>query len=297
MTHQPQIQKLHRIVLNDEHGFEPDSLDYLPDFLEAVPDYLERLTVLTSLKEKDLDFSLASLESLEEWVLKKYPTQDDFKQPGEAEAVIALSCYIGETLRRAVPGSEWTVQAKPDVTGYGRPVVRTPDRRQFSPVGYTFASTCSWRRTGQYIREGVARRIELNSPSNDIVEDAVPANTAGSSSGVEFVIRAYDPSVRPEAESGVSIENIHAHEIPASARATFGSILTQYGYEAQRADSFSHEVLGTVVLAANVITFRIPYSDDYESAIMDASMAATEVARDVGLSVYFPFDNTWAEVE
>ena len=43
------------------------------------------------------------------------------------------------------------------------------------------------------------------------------------------------------------------------------------------------------------IAFSIPFWDDAENAIMEASMTACEIAYDVNLRVYDPQADTWIE--
>lgn len=71
----------------------------------------------------ELDYTPASLEVLEHWLIEKYPSIEALLQPREAEILDAASRYIGETLRYACGGS-WTIYLEDKTRSYfGIPVL------------------------------------------------------------------------------------------------------------------------------------------------------------------------------
>ena len=118
-------------------------LDYLPDFLAAVP------SLFPPGKRRKLDFSPASLDVVEAWILDRYPDPDSMLGQTESQTVNLLACYIGETIRRAA-SARWDVQLESEYAYYGVPVLVLPNGDTECPL--TLATASADRRTGTFLR-------------------------------------------------------------------------------------------------------------------------------------------------
>jgi hypothetical protein len=131
--------------LKTEEQFEywlADMDDALDRFFKLLPDNVRAR----------LDFSVASLDVLEAWILEKFHDNQEMLQPDAAIILDGLARYIGETFRKAI-GGRWEIRLDdpnyvfhrlPQLTGFSER--STPE----SPI--SLATAAASRRTGNYLR-------------------------------------------------------------------------------------------------------------------------------------------------
>ncbi len=74
-----------------------------------------------------LDFSLESLIPLEAYILKRFPSIDNFRIKENSGVANMLACYVGEFILQHCAG-HWKYQDDPNYVHFGRPVI------EFRPV-------------------------------------------------------------------------------------------------------------------------------------------------------------------
>jgi hypothetical protein len=107
-----------------------------------------------------LDMSPASLDALEGWLLKRYPSSDDILRPGEEDYLDAAARYVGETFRRHL-GGRWEIRLDdPQNVHYGLPRLNglRDNGPPFSPQ--LEVTTSLARRTGSYLTTRLSKRRE-----------------------------------------------------------------------------------------------------------------------------------------
>ena len=113
---------------------------FLAEFVEEFP---------ASVRRK-LDYSSASLDMVESWILKTYESTDAMLEGTEGRRVNRAACYIGETFRKAAKG-KWTVNLEDrDRAYFGLPIIVAPGKDSECPL--TLATTAADRRTGTFLR-------------------------------------------------------------------------------------------------------------------------------------------------
>jgi hypothetical protein len=132
-------------------------LAYMPDalrhFLNALPETVRR----------KLDYSPASLDALEEWLLDLYPSGQSMVPQEEAARVGGSARYVGETFRRAA-GGKWDLRIDdPQFAYYGMPILTDIGDPPICPL--TLVYTAADRRLGNFMRtvlENVMNRPNRN---------------------------------------------------------------------------------------------------------------------------------------
>lgn len=121
--------------------------DALNEFFVQLPDDVRR----------GLDFSPASLDVLETWLLERYPSPRSLLATSEKYTLDGAARYIGETLRKNV-GGHWTIDLdNPKNAFFGLPILtgyRIPD----SP--HSLATASMDRRTGSYLRTVLENKLK-----------------------------------------------------------------------------------------------------------------------------------------
>ena len=125
--------------------------DALAEFLEQLPENVRR----------KLDYSPASLDVLESWLLEHYGSPQDLLVPAESRTLDGAARYIGETFRKKV-GGHWTIDLdNPKNVYFGLPVLTNPVT-PVAPFGLTTAST--HRRKGNYLRTALENTSRSETP-------------------------------------------------------------------------------------------------------------------------------------
>ena len=84
-----------------------DDFEY---WLADMDDALERFVAgLPEQVSRKLDFSLGSLDVLEQWTLEKYPNVASTRGQAESSTLDGLARYVGETFRREL-GGRWEIR-------------------------------------------------------------------------------------------------------------------------------------------------------------------------------------------
>lgn len=128
--------------------------EQLAEWLSQMPVPLDRfLEQLPGEVRRKLDFSLESLDILEEWLLQRYSDYHSLIQPTERAIWDGAARYIGEIYRKQL-GAYWQARFEPpnyvyrgfpELTGYNPPP--TPE------APHVLATTLLDRRTGIYLRD------------------------------------------------------------------------------------------------------------------------------------------------
>jgi hypothetical protein len=104
---------------------------------------------------KALDHTARSLSVLEGWMLANFSSLDDIMR-SDKYLIDRISCYLGETIRKAT-GGIWTINLsnREDVY-YGLPVVKREGKASICPL--TIATASLDRRSGTYM-EGILQAM------------------------------------------------------------------------------------------------------------------------------------------
>ena len=97
-----------------------------------------------------LDYSIESLDEIENWILGNYSEIKDLIN--DTKTLDYLTVYIGETFRKHI-GGEWFIDLKNKKNAYySMPVLTSPDYIGESYIApMTFATACINRKKGNYI--------------------------------------------------------------------------------------------------------------------------------------------------
>ena len=109
------------ITISDLNGKE-DNYNW---WLNIMPDEMPRLSILPKEVRAHLDYSLDSLDVIEEYIISNY-TVDELKDRKNKFARDLFVRYIGETFRRNVPELYWAFESEDEKDAYyGIPVLMT----------------------------------------------------------------------------------------------------------------------------------------------------------------------------
>ena len=97
-----------------------------------------------------LDYSIESLDEIENWILTNYREIKDLI--GDGKTLDYLTVYIGEAFRKHI-GGEWFVDLKNKKNAYySMPVLTSPDYiGEVYKAPMTYATACINRKKGDYI--------------------------------------------------------------------------------------------------------------------------------------------------
>jgi hypothetical protein len=112
----------------------------LETFLRAVPDAIAT----------QLDYSAASLEVLEKWLLASFASLATFQAPDARSLYDGGSRYVGEVFRRHLGGS-WDLDRRKRSPFYGLPIL-FETRSLGTACPHTLLSTSFDRNTGTFMR-------------------------------------------------------------------------------------------------------------------------------------------------
>lgn len=126
-----------------------DDFEY---WLMDMDDALDRfLAILPPQVKEKLDFSPSSLNTLEAWILDKYPNTPAMLESDQSRLVDGVARYIGETFRKLL-GGRWDIKLdEPQFVYFGVPIL-TGFMGELTPIcPLTLATASAHRRTGQYL--------------------------------------------------------------------------------------------------------------------------------------------------
>jgi hypothetical protein len=107
-----------------------------------------------------LDFSPASLDALEGWLLGRYANPVEIRQPPEIPNLDGASRYVGQTLIKGI-GGHWELSLRdPTNVFYGLPIVTGYSERPTPECPHRLVTTSLSRRTGDFIRSVVDAMIK-----------------------------------------------------------------------------------------------------------------------------------------
>ena len=132
--------------MNESTREELDS--WLVDMDDALEHFFDALPGEVS---KRLDYSPASLDVLEKWILGRYESTDQMLPASEATTVDGLARYIGETVRKAI-GGRWAIRLDdPKYVFYGLPEIVGYSDKPTSLCPISLATASADRRSGNYL--------------------------------------------------------------------------------------------------------------------------------------------------
>lgn len=104
-----------------------------------------------------LDLSPASLDFLENWLLKRYPTAQAFRSPDEKQVWDEVGRYIGETYLKEL-GGYWEIRLdNPKYAYYGVPQITGFSKRPTPECPHFLSVTAVDRRTGNFLKTLLAK--------------------------------------------------------------------------------------------------------------------------------------------
>ncbi|TLV00041.1 hypothetical protein [Dyadobacter luticola] len=116
--------------------------DALDSFIASFPESIRQ----------GLNFSVESLDSLEEWLLNRYDNLSETKVKEEAMIIDGLARYVGETFRKAL-GGKWTIELDNPVYAYYRiPTLAGLGGRNLVACPAALVTTAVDRRRGDFWR-------------------------------------------------------------------------------------------------------------------------------------------------
>ncbi|UFH31461.1 hypothetical protein LNP04_16020 [Chryseobacterium sp. C-71] len=106
-----------------------------------------------------LDYSLKSLDDLENWIITNYPNINALKE--DQKILDLLTIYIGETFRKHL-GGKWFIDLEDkDNAYYHMPVLTSPYYKgEIYKAPRTFATACIPRKKGNYISTILKNNME-----------------------------------------------------------------------------------------------------------------------------------------
>lgn len=143
---------VNRQALTTRDDFEywiVDMDDALDRFMQILPE---------PLREK-LDYSPASLDHLEAWILERYPNTTAMLENSQSRIVDGAARYIGESFRRAI-GGYWDINLDdPKTAFFGVPILTGFEERPTPICPLALATASADRRTGSFIRTVLENQI------------------------------------------------------------------------------------------------------------------------------------------
>jgi hypothetical protein len=129
---------------------------WLMDMDDAIDRLLDQVP---SDVQAQLDFSPASLDVLEAWLLQRYPNLDALLAESEKDTLDGAARYVGQTFREKLGGRWDIVLDNPRDVNYRLPIL-TGFRGEYSaPSPVTLVTASTDRRSGTYLRT-VLQNIE-----------------------------------------------------------------------------------------------------------------------------------------
>ncbi len=129
------------------------------EWIFCISDKMERFTNEFAGKNRlILDYTLASLNDLERWILNRYSDARDLI--ADSSTLDCITIYIGETFRQYI-GGKWFIDLKNKKNAYySIPILTDPSYRGVTSVApMTYATACISRNKGNYIGGILMNRI------------------------------------------------------------------------------------------------------------------------------------------
>jgi len=123
----------------------------VPVFLREFEEFFKEQTSIV------LDYSVESLDQVEEWILENYPDSDAMIHESNFEILNWLTCYVGEVRCKAIKG-RWHFDATHDNLYREVAVIYEPNGSHDWPE--TWPRNVPYRRTGSLMSTKLKKRIE-----------------------------------------------------------------------------------------------------------------------------------------
>lgn len=123
--------------------------EWLFEMDDALEQFVEGIAEPT---RSQLDFSMASLDALEAWVLERYGSPEELMKPEAKQVLDGLARYIGETFRKQI-GGRWQIRLDdPKYAFFGLPELTGFSERPTPICPHSLATAMTDRRNGTYLR-------------------------------------------------------------------------------------------------------------------------------------------------
>ncbi len=116
---------------------------------DAIDRFLQNLPDDTRAK---LDYSIGSMDTLEDWMLRRYPSPEAALAPEEKEYIDGAARYVGETIRK-MANAIWSIELKNKRDAYFQlPIIVPRAGKGVLCCPHTTVSACLDRRQPGWLR-------------------------------------------------------------------------------------------------------------------------------------------------
>lgn len=136
------------------------TLDAFKKWIEEIPEKLKKVTGEFATNNKlKLDYSIASLDAIEKWILKHYDVATDLKDDEDILDMLAL--YVGETYMKFI-GGEWHLETENDKSLFYQQIVMKyeEDAESAYRSSRALCTSCISRKRGTLISSTLKKSIE-----------------------------------------------------------------------------------------------------------------------------------------
>ncbi|MGS2741227.1 hypothetical protein [Sinomicrobium sp. M5D2P17] len=130
------------------------------EWLFVMDDTLDEFKNIFKKEENvELDFSPASLDTVEQWILKNYDTKEELLKQVNKPVLNMLAVYVGETFRKNI-GGKWELDIENEKSAYFQLPILTDSPKISSPIApHTLVTACISRNKGNYISTILRNKI------------------------------------------------------------------------------------------------------------------------------------------
>ncbi|NSL85204.1 hypothetical protein [Chitinophaga solisilvae] len=134
--------------------------DNFQEWIFLIADKMDAFTgAFASRHHLTADYSIRSLDDIEQWIFRTYPTIQHLRE--DPETLDLLTVYIGETFRKHI-GGKWMMDTEDQKNAYYMmPVLTSPDFcGEVYKAPRTFATAAIPRKKGNYISTILKNNME-----------------------------------------------------------------------------------------------------------------------------------------
>lgn len=148
------MRDIYRMKTYDEFIQWTESIQArIAEFLELIPQHVRC----------QLDYSIESLDILENWLLEKYPDYKSARMDSEYPIMNAAGSYVAEVFLKHL-GGKWTIELDDQENAFlGVPGIRdfqTTDTVTMPEYPKTMVTASIDRRTGHFIRDRIEQHLK-----------------------------------------------------------------------------------------------------------------------------------------
>jgi hypothetical protein len=136
------------IAMTETTTLRDDFEEWLMDMDDAIDRFLDQVPANI---RAQLDFSPASLDVLEAWLLQRYPSVDALLSEREKDILDGAARYVGQTFREQLGGHWDIVLDDPQDANYRLPILTGFKGEYSTQSPVTLVTAATDRRTGSYL--------------------------------------------------------------------------------------------------------------------------------------------------